>query len=142
MADTQKPERSAVHQALLRRAGIRSLTNSSTSELHSMNRELASACETARRAAIERILYPGPDYGKDHPTDANFGFAGLFAGLRRVRAELDRRKSKAFSENAVDARQARTDHAKAPDRGAALSLAARGAHGGLSGIGCRRKADA
>lgn len=94
MADTQKPERSAVHQALLRRAGIRSLTNSSTSELHSMNRELASACETARRAAIERILYPGPDYGKDHPTDANFGFAGLFAGLRRVRAELDRRKAK------------------------------------------------
>ena len=94
MADTQKPERAAVHQALLRRAGIRGLTDSSTSELHDMNRELASACETARRAAIERILHPGPDNGKDHPTDANFGFAGLFAALRRVRAELDRRKAK------------------------------------------------
>ena len=88
------PERAAVNQALLRRAGIRGLTDSSTSELHDMNRELASACETARRAAIERILHPRPDNRKGHPADANFGFAGLFAALRRIRAELDRRKAK------------------------------------------------
>ncbi|TVP72405.1 MAG: hypothetical protein EA339_06710 [Rhodobacteraceae bacterium] len=94
MADIPNPERAAVHQALLRRAGIRGLTDSSTSELHDMNRDLASACETARRAAIERILHPALENGKDHLTDANFGFAGLFAALRRVRAELDRRKAK------------------------------------------------
>ena len=94
MADIPKPERVAVHQDLLRRAGMRGLTDSSTSDLHDMNKELASACETARRAAIERILQTRPGNGKDHPADANFGFADLFTALRRVRAELDRRKAK------------------------------------------------
>ena len=116
MADNPKPQREAVHQALLRRAGIRGLTDSSTSELHDMNRELASACETARRAAIERILHPGLGNGKDQPTDANFGFAGLFAALRRVRAELDRRKVKP-SQRTLATRVKREQIAQKPQTG-------------------------
>lgn len=49
---------------------------------------LEGACETARIAAINALQDPAARDDDREKTDPNFGFAELFAALRRTRAEL------------------------------------------------------
>lgn len=80
---------------LLRRARIPDLRASSTEELREIRTELGAVCEIARRAAIGKLVRDKRNAKGESPAEANCGFAGLFAALRRVRAELSRREARA-----------------------------------------------
>jgi hypothetical protein len=76
------------HPALLEAARHHALRTSTAKDLRTLILRLEEACETARVAAISALHDPAPRSDGDAETDHNFGFADLFAALRRTRAEL------------------------------------------------------
>lgn len=68
------------------------LRTSAAKHLRTLILRLEEACETARMAAISALQYPVTQSENDENTDHNFGFAELFAALRRARAELEARE--------------------------------------------------
>ena len=77
--------------ALLISSNRVALKASSHERLSRLEEALSRACEVARTAALRNMMVPvRPEAGAEGH-DRNFGFACLFAALRRVRAEQKRR---------------------------------------------------
>jgi hypothetical protein len=80
------------HPDLMEAARHHALRTSTAKDLRTLILRLEEACETARVAAICALQDPAPQSGDEGKTDHNFGFAELFAALRRARAELAARE--------------------------------------------------
>ncbi|PWK61459.1 hypothetical protein [Roseicyclus mahoneyensis] len=76
------------HAELLEAARHHALRMSTSKDLRTLILRLYEACETARVAAISALHEPALRSGGEEATDHNFGFADLFAALRRARAEV------------------------------------------------------
>jgi hypothetical protein len=82
---------------LLQSARVTALRAKSPAALRQMIMALELACETARQAALRNFAIMrqpgGTDIARARSPDRTCGFADLFAALRRVRVELDRRQA-------------------------------------------------
>lgn len=80
------------HPELLKAARQHALRTSSAKDLQILILHLEEACERARVAAISALHDPAPRSGGVEERGHNFGFADLFAALRRARAEMAARE--------------------------------------------------
>lgn len=87
-------DRMLAQAELLDSAGRQALRTTDTRHLRGLIMSLEIACETARVATLQTLRDPGSDSGIDMAKAQRFGFADLFAALRRTRTEVARRTSK------------------------------------------------
>lgn len=86
--DTRQIDPMSDHPELLDSARRPALRNSAAKDLRTLILRLEEACERARVAAISALHDPASQSGGNENTDHNFGFAKLFAALRRARTEM------------------------------------------------------
>ncbi|GAA0306845.1 hypothetical protein NHN26_15660 [Rhodovulum tesquicola] len=90
-ADTEKDTLIMDRSMLLRRARAPRLRARSLAELRDLSAALSDACAASKADALRNIRARWAD-APEEADESTCGFADLFAALRRVRAELQRRQ--------------------------------------------------